>query len=283
MLSHQHFRFTGKLSNNTRIIQGINLAAQSGCRVITISFAATSYNTVNNAVAAALTSNAAAGRSDFLVFMAAGNGNLNHGLDGSNLNNAQSRSASDHIIFVSGTDQQDHRWVTDASTGSDWGPFVDMAAPEQHILVANGDDPDLPYGFATGTSFSAPYAASAAALAFSINPNLTATQVQNILFDTAFNPDNPNPGTPFWDQTYGWGRVDFAAVAAVTAATVPEPASLGVLALGGLILLRRRPHDNYSGGVLCWREICRGQILLRYLLPTPHCGRTTSIDGKCRG
>ena len=109
-----------------------------------------------------------------------------------------------------------------------------------HILVANGTDTTNPYPFAAGTSFAAPYAASAAALAFSINPDLSADQVQNLLFDTAFNPDNPHPGTPYWDQTYGWGRVDFAAVAAAATATVPEPAGLALLGCGAALLLRRR-------------------------------------------
>lgn len=227
-------------ANDSRLVQGINLAAKNGCRVITISYPASSYATINSAVAAALTSNAAAGRPDFLVLMAAGNSNLNRSLNNSSLDNAQSRLAADHLILVSGTDENDLKWVAGPSSGSDTGPFVDLAAPANHILVANGTDTTLPYGFANGTSFSAPYAASAAALAFSVNPNLTALEVQNILFDTAFNPNNPNPGTPYWDQTYGWGRVDYAAVAAAAAATVPEPASASLMGVGGLLLLRRR-------------------------------------------
>ena len=40
------------LATDASIIQGINLAAQNGCRVITISYSATSYTAVNNAVSA---------------------------------------------------------------------------------------------------------------------------------------------------------------------------------------------------------------------------------------
>ncbi len=236
-------RISDNAGNTTdqQIIQGIDLAAQNNCRVITISFSASSYGAINDAVEAALTQNAAAGRKDFLVFMSAGNSNTFRTLGDSDLDNAQSRLASDHLIMVGGTDETDQRWVTGSFTGSDIGPFVDLAAPADHIYVANGDDPTLPYGFASGTSFSAPYAASAAALAFSINPNLTGPEVQDILFDTAFNPDNPDPGTPYWDETYGWGRVDFAGVAVAAEAAVPEPATLCILGVGsGLMLLRRR-------------------------------------------
>jgi len=94
-------------------------------------------------------------------------------------------------------------------------------------------------GFGSGTSFAAPYVASAAALAFSINPNLAAAQVQDMLFDTASNVANPNPGKPYWDQNFGWGRIDFGALATAAVATVPEPDTLSVLAVGGLILLSR--------------------------------------------
>jgi len=232
-------------TSDTLITAGINLAAQNNCRVITISYAATSYPAINAAVASALTANAAAGRKDFLVFMAGGNSNTFRTLGSSDLDNAASRLASDHLIMVGGTDQSDGRWFSDSFSGSDVGPYIDLSAPAAHILVANGTDPNLPYGFASGTSFASPYAASAAALAFSINPDLTADQVQNMLFDTAFNPDNPHPGTPYWDETYGWGRVDYAGVAAAASAslvseTVPEPSTLGVVGIGVLVLLKRR-------------------------------------------
>lgn len=226
-------------TNDQQIVAGINLAARTTCRIINISFSAASYETINNAISAAITSNAAAGRPDFLVFMSAGNSNAFHTLGDVTLDSAAMRAPGDHLIMVGGTDEDDHRWVNDTFNGSDVGPFMDLAAPAHHILVANGTSSTLPYGYASGTSFSAPYAASAAALAFSINPNLTAPQVQNILFDTAFNPNNPNPGTPYWDQTYGWGRVDYAAVAVAAAATVPETASIAIMAVGGLLMLRR--------------------------------------------
>jgi subtilisin family serine protease len=227
-------------TSDSWIAAGIALAAQNNCRVITISFGALSYQQVNDAVSQAIADNQAAGRPDFLVFMSAGNRNRTHLLFDPNLDNAQARLPSDHLIMVAGTDENDAKWASTLFVGSDSGAFVDLAAPAHNILVANGTDTTLPYGLASGTSFSAPYAASAAALAFSINPNLTAVQVQNILFDTAYNPNNPNPGTPYWDQTYGWGRVDYAAVAAAAAAAVPEPASVVLVGVGGLLLLRRR-------------------------------------------
>jgi subtilisin family serine protease len=235
-------RVTSPSGNTTDawIQQGIAIAAQNDCRVITISLAASSYSSINNAVSQALAANALAGKKDFLVFMAGGNGNTFKTLGSADLDNASQRLAADHLIMVGGTDETDQRWVNGTFDGSDVGPFLDISAPAHLILVEDGiNNPN--YARGSGTSFATPFAASAAALAFSINPDLSASQVQNLLFDTAFNPNNPHPGTPYWDQTYGWGRVDFGALAAAAAATVPEPASLMRLAAGvGTMLLSRR-------------------------------------------
>ena len=119
---------------------------------------------------------------------------------------------------------------------------MDLAAPAWHVLVA---DPTITsgYGQGDGTSFAAPLAAGAAALAWSINPLLTPDEVYAILKETAVDL-----GTPGWDEVFGWGRIDIGAVAerASQMAGVPEPATLGLLA-AGLVLWgagRRmnRPH-----------------------------------------
>ena len=61
------------------------------------------------------------------------------------------------------------------------------------------------YSTASGTSISAPIAAGVAALVLSVNPTLTATQVQNILKQSA-----DDLGSAGWDSSYGAGRVNAA-------------------------------------------------------------------------
>src|SRR5206468_10210828 len=55
----------------------------------------------------------------------------------------------------------------------------------------------------SGTSFSAPVVAGAAALAISANPTLPGTQIQTILKQTA-----DDLGAPGWDTSYGAGRLN---------------------------------------------------------------------------
>ena len=192
-------------------VNGIRMAADAGARAINVSQYAGDYGRLDVAAAYAKGQGA-------LVFVAAGNGNSKNPMTG-----------YDNLIFVSGTDSLDRRWDNGpGQEGSAWGPFVDLAAPAWHVLVA---DPTLPngYGLGDGTSFSAPFAAGAAALAWSINPLLAPDEVYAILKETAVDL-----GTPGWDEVFGWGRMDIGAVAerASQTAGVPEPATLGLLAAG---------------------------------------------------
>lgn len=67
------------------------------------------------------------------------------------------------------------------------------------------------YGYVSGTSFSSPIVAAAAALLFSINPDLAPTDIDQMLTATA--QDLGNAG---YDQYYGHGRIN--AASAVNAA-----------------------------------------------------------------
>ena len=200
---------TNENGNNSSdvVADGIRLAADRGARVINISLSTLSYGKLDAAAAYAKDRGA-------LVFMAAGN------TDG-----RIERPHFENLIFVSGTNRDDRRWDADGNdslvtnnSGSSWGPFVDLSAPADDILVA---DPTFAsgYGIGDGTSFAAPLAAGAAALAWSINPALSVDEVKQILFSTAVDL-----GTPGWDEFYGWGRVNIGAVASAATATVPEPA-----------------------------------------------------------
>jgi len=211
----------GDVTKPEWIADGIRLAADHGARVINVSLHALTYGRIDEAARYARSKGA-------LTFIAAGNDNMEI-----------SMPAYDNLIFVSGTDRHDHRWGADpgSTSGSTYGPFVDLSAPAQSIVVADSIDPNLPhhYGLISGTSFAAPLAAGAAALAWSINPNLTADQVESMLYNTALDL-----GKPGWDKEFGWGRVNAGALAVAAAGTVPEPAALRIIASLALCLLVRR-------------------------------------------
>lgn len=202
------------------IAQGIRMAADAGAKVINISHGTLTYGPLDNAAAYARSLGA-------LTFVSAGNSDMRDPMTG-----------YENLIFVSGTDRDDERW-SGPTEGSTWGPYVDLSAPAVDILVADPADPNLPsgYGIHLGTSYSAALASGAAAMAWSVYPDLTADQVLDLLTSTAVDL-----GDPGWDEVFGHGRIDVGAVAEGAYALAPEPATVALMGLGavGLILRRRR-------------------------------------------
>ncbi|MFO8015125.1 MAG: S8 family serine peptidase [Phycisphaerae bacterium] len=200
------------------LARGIRMAADAGARVINLSQRAAMYDGLDEAAAYARGRGA-------LTFVAAGNDNERNLLI----------ADYEHLIFVSGTDAADQRWVENAWTGSTWGPFVDLSAPASQILVADPVGFPSGYGLADGTSYAAPLAAGTAALAWSIAPDLEPEEVWDLLRTTAVDL-----GDPGRDEVYGYGRIDVGAVAAGAAAGVPEPATMLLLGAGAAAVLGRR-------------------------------------------
>jgi subtilisin family serine protease len=94
--------------------------------------------------------------------------------------------------------------VATTSAGRDW---------PRHVLP--GSAAGL-YGWASGTSFSTPQVAGAAALVWAANPGLTAQQVATVIESTA-------TGRGSWNPYLGFGVLDVAAaVAAATGQVVRE-------------------------------------------------------------
>jgi len=201
------------------IADGIRLAADQGARVINVSHQTLNYPSLDAAAAYARTKGA-------LTFVAGGNANQRLPM-----------KAYDNLVFVAGTNAEDQRWSDPVTKkGSTWGPFIDLSAPADDILVA---DPTFSsgYGLGDGTSFAAPLAAGAAALVWSIAPSLTPDEVQNILYTTA-----DDLGDPGWDEVYGWGRLNIgtAAERAYEMSVAPEPGTLLLVAAGLAASLARR-------------------------------------------
>jgi thermitase len=109
----------------------------------------------------------------------------------------------------------------DRAPFSNTGSYVSLAAPGQNVFgaVAStapfGPYPRVAlrrstrgsYGFASGTSFSAPQVSGGAALVMAANPFLTAGEVARILKESA-------SGHGSWTPTLGYGVLDVAAAVA---------------------------------------------------------------------
>jgi subtilisin family serine protease len=104
---------------------------------------------------------------------------------------------------------------------SNSGSYISLAAPGENVFgaLSSSADPNywprqsLPgsvtgiYGYSSGTSYSSPEVAGAAALVWAANPGLTATDVAGILKQSA-------SGHGGWNENTGYGVLDAAAAVA---------------------------------------------------------------------
>jgi subtilisin family serine protease len=111
-------------------------------------------------------------------------------------------AAFPETLAVGATDQN-HQWASFSTTG----PYVNVVAPGVRIwstALGSGQ-----YGHRTGTSFSAPYVAAAAAVVRAVHPGFSANEVYLRLITTAVDL-----GAPGWDPFFGSGFVNVKAAAA---------------------------------------------------------------------
>ncbi|PJB75836.1 MAG: hypothetical protein CO092_00825, partial [Candidatus Aenigmarchaeota archaeon CG_4_9_14_3_um_filter_37_18] len=102
----------------------------------------------------------------------------------------------ENVIAVSSTDKNDVIAYT-----SSRGPSVELSAPGDRVYTTtlNGGYSD----YFSGTSFSAPHVAGAAALLLSHNNSYTSNEIKQILRNTSVDL-----GGKGRDDLYGYGRVD---------------------------------------------------------------------------
>src|SRR3954471_12436478 len=120
---------------------------------------------------------------------------------------------------------------------SNYGSYISLAAPGESVFgaLSSASDPGhwarqaLPgstvglYGYASGTSFSSPEVAGAAALVWAANPQLSAAGVAAVLKQSA-------SGNGVWSSDLGFGILDVASAVAQaqgTSVSLPDVALTG--------------------------------------------------------
>ena len=178
------------------LIRAIVYATDNGARVINMSLGTSSYSRGEEAAVDYAWDHGA------VVVAAAGN---------TGRETYHYPAAHPNAIAVAATTASDTR-----AGFSTYGDFVDVAAPGSSVfstLMSGG------YGNMSGTSMATPHVAGLAALLFSLNPQLTNTQVRELIETSA-----DDLGASGWDKRFGHGRINARkALAAVTPPPQPSP------------------------------------------------------------
>lgn len=189
------------------LASGIDWAWQNGADILNNSWTM-SNGDPSGAVLQAIVNARAAGRSGkgSTVIFASGNENKNTVSYPGSLNS--------YVIAVGASNWCDQRKTAlnnacnnnNASWGSNYGSALDVVAPGEAIYTtcnvgqcSGGSS----YAYFSGTSFAAPFVSGAVGLLYSLNPNLTPTQVQQVLQNGA-----KDIGAAGKDNETGYGRLD---------------------------------------------------------------------------
>ena len=174
---------TGSSFTVISVYRAIKYAVENGARVINMSLGGKGdpSNIYQNAVTMAVNSGC-------VVVCAAGNDNSSEYYYPSDCEGA---------ISVIALDQTGESRASFSNYGASKNK---ISAPGQPVYSTI---PDNEYEYFAGTSMASPVVASVAAMVLSVNPELTASEVKDIIYDTA---DDINGGG--YDDEFGYGRVN---------------------------------------------------------------------------
>ena len=164
----------------SNVVTALDQAYQKGVKIVHISLSTNQFSqTLKNAVKEAQDKG-------ILIISTSGN---------SGIEELRYPSAFDGVIGVGAVNETKQREFYSTT-----GEHVSLVAPGASIYTTSTNST---YEKVTGTSFAAPQVSGAAALIWSIAPNLTNTEVRNILISSA--DDLGNPGK---DKEYGYGLLN---------------------------------------------------------------------------
>jgi len=115
-----------------------------------------------------------------------------------------------------------HRSNGEKSVSSNWGSWVDVAAPGDNVVTTNGGGGCC---LTSGTSMSSPHVAGVAGLLLSARPNLTPADVRQIIMDSSEPVDWP-------DTPIAAGRVNAYSALIATGVSESNPTTPGRIAHG---------------------------------------------------
>ena len=160
------------------IAKGIYYAVDNGANVINLSLGGNSSNdTLKSAIEYASSKNV-------IVVMAAGN-------NGDSIPSYPARYAYNSGIAVGAVDQNNNLADFSNRSGSQEITYVTAPGVDVYSTIPNNQ-----YANYNGTSMAAPHIAGVVALMLSANPNLTESQVRQIITSTSANSTNPPDPTP---------------------------------------------------------------------------------------
>lgn len=116
-----------------------------------------------------------------------------------------------NAIAVGSTNSNDTRtnpFFWDPTSGSNFGPELDFVAPGNYIYGLSHSSNTNYNSFWGGTSQAAPHLAGVISLMLSVKPDLTVTEIRQILIETSEDMVGNSFDTPGWDQYYGHGRIN---------------------------------------------------------------------------
>lgn len=169
------------------VMDGMRWAKANGARVVNMSLGGASYQRSFAELTASMY------RSGVFVVAGAGNDNRYRG--------AYYPAAYPGVMAVAGTERDGTGRYLTANGGSNWGPYVDIAAPGEGIWGASISGPDR-YVMYSGTSMATPHVAAAGAILASRGARAPA--IFKSLRATA-----DDRGARGRDDVYGSGLVDY--------------------------------------------------------------------------
>jgi subtilisin family serine protease len=186
--------------NSEQVAEAIEYARANGAHIINMSFGNYDKTKYGDSLVKEMLDNAY--EEGLLLVATAGNDKVSYN---------RYPAALYNVMAVAATNQYDERAVWSNTKGTNFGPWVDIAAPGSSILSTI---PDGGYNYGNGTSFAAPYVSGLGALLFSYNSILTNIKVRAILENTTdpvvIEPDYLYIGTGrvnVWNALYNSGSL----------------------------------------------------------------------------